>query len=122
MPKIIIFGSELAASTRRGAELSGDPLRQNQLGITFQINHEGSVSLAKLARETGIRRFVRAVTKLEWRPVENARSATPLGRAPLPQSDGDGVREALLVAHRHSAVNVVLKINRLFTLHSSPRT
>ena len=40
------------------AELSNDPLGQNNPQVTFQINHLGSVALAQLARERGIRRFV----------------------------------------------------------------
>jgi len=40
------------------AELSNDPLGQNDPEITFQINHKGSVRLAELARKAGIRRFV----------------------------------------------------------------
>jgi nucleoside-diphosphate-sugar epimerase len=42
------------------AELSNDPLGQNNPEVTFQINHEGSVRLAQLAREVGVRRFVYA--------------------------------------------------------------
>jgi len=40
------------------AELSNDPLGQNNPAVTFQINHQGSVSLAQKARAMGIRRFV----------------------------------------------------------------
>ena len=40
------------------AELSNDPLGQNNPEVTHQINHRGSVALARLAREAGIRRFV----------------------------------------------------------------
>jgi len=40
------------------AELSNDPLGENRPEITHQINHEGSVHLAKLARRAGVRRFV----------------------------------------------------------------
>ena len=40
------------------AELSNDPLGENNPKVTFRINHEGSVRLAKLAREAGVRRFV----------------------------------------------------------------
>jgi nucleoside-diphosphate-sugar epimerase len=39
------------------AELSNDPLGQNDPKITFEINHLGSVRLADLARKAGIRRF-----------------------------------------------------------------
>ena len=42
------------------AELSNDPLGQNNPEITFKINHEGSVRIAKAAREAGVRRFVYA--------------------------------------------------------------
>jgi nucleoside-diphosphate-sugar epimerase len=40
------------------AELSNDPLGQNNPAITHQINHRGSVTIAEAAREIGIRRFV----------------------------------------------------------------
>jgi nucleoside-diphosphate-sugar epimerase len=40
------------------AELSNDPLGQNNPQVTHQINHEGSVALAEAARKMGIRRFV----------------------------------------------------------------
>lgn len=42
------------------AELSNDPLGQNRPEITFNINHEGSVRIARAAREAGVRRFVYA--------------------------------------------------------------
>jgi nucleoside-diphosphate-sugar epimerase len=42
------------------AELSNDPLGQNDPKVTFEINHQGSVQLAELARKAGIRRFVYA--------------------------------------------------------------
>lgn len=42
------------------AELSNDPLGQNRPEITFKINHEGSVHIARCAREAGVRRFVYA--------------------------------------------------------------
>lgn len=40
------------------AELSNDPLGQNNPAVTRSINHEGSVLLAEKARAVGIRRFV----------------------------------------------------------------
>lgn len=40
------------------AELSNDPLGQNDPGITLEINHKGSVRLAGIARKAGIKRFV----------------------------------------------------------------
>ena len=40
------------------AELSNDPLGQNNPEVTHKINHHGSVNLANLARRVGIRRFV----------------------------------------------------------------
>lgn len=40
------------------AELSNDPTGQLAPHITYEINHQGSVRLAKLAKEAGIRRFV----------------------------------------------------------------
>lgn len=40
------------------AELSNDPLGENNPDVTFDINHRGSVRLAKLARDAGVSRFV----------------------------------------------------------------
>jgi nucleoside-diphosphate-sugar epimerase len=40
------------------AELSNDPVGQLNPTITYQINHEGSVHLATLAKRVGIERFV----------------------------------------------------------------
>lgn len=40
------------------AELSNDPLGQNNPAVTHKINHEGSVQLAQTARSQGVRRFV----------------------------------------------------------------
>jgi nucleoside-diphosphate-sugar epimerase len=40
------------------AELSNDPLGQNNPEVTYKINHEGSVRIAKLCKEVGIERFV----------------------------------------------------------------
>jgi nucleoside-diphosphate-sugar epimerase len=42
------------------AELSNDPLGANRPEITFKINHEGSVRIAKAAKQAGVRRFVYA--------------------------------------------------------------
>ncbi len=42
------------------AELSNDPLGQLNPKITYKINHEGSVGLAKLCKQAGIKRFVYA--------------------------------------------------------------
>lgn len=40
------------------AELSNDPAGQLSPDITYQINHQGSVHLATLAKAAGVRRFV----------------------------------------------------------------
>jgi len=40
------------------AELSNDPLGENNPEVTFKINHLGSVRLARLAKEAGVPRFV----------------------------------------------------------------
>lgn len=40
------------------AELSNDPLGQQNPGLTFEINHQGSVKLANLARKAGVKRFI----------------------------------------------------------------
>jgi nucleoside-diphosphate-sugar epimerase len=42
------------------AELSNDPLGENRPEITYQINHQGSVELARKAKTAGVRRFVYA--------------------------------------------------------------
>src|SRR5215831_8652672 len=42
------------------AELSNDPLGENRPEVTYRINHEGSVRIAKLAKEAGVKRFVYA--------------------------------------------------------------
>jgi nucleoside-diphosphate-sugar epimerase len=42
------------------AELSNDPLGQNNPEVTFNINHHGSVRVAQLAKEAGVPRFVYA--------------------------------------------------------------
>lgn len=42
------------------AELSNDPLGKLNPEITFKINHQGSVRLARLCKEAGIKRFVYA--------------------------------------------------------------
>jgi nucleoside-diphosphate-sugar epimerase len=40
------------------AELSNDPLGQLAPKITYEINHRGSIRLADLARQAGVKRFV----------------------------------------------------------------
>jgi len=40
------------------AELSNDPTGQLAPNITYEINHQGSVHLATLAKQAGVRRFV----------------------------------------------------------------
>jgi nucleoside-diphosphate-sugar epimerase len=40
------------------AELSNDPLGENDPELTFEINHLASVRLATLAKEAGVKRFV----------------------------------------------------------------
>lgn len=42
------------------AELSNDPLGEHRPEVTFEINHQGSVRIAKAAREAGVKRFVYA--------------------------------------------------------------
>jgi nucleoside-diphosphate-sugar epimerase len=42
------------------AELSNDPLGKNNPNVTFEINHQGSVRLAQLAKQAGVGRFVYA--------------------------------------------------------------
>lgn len=40
------------------AELSNDPIGQQDPALTFQINHGGSLIVAKSAKEAGVKRFV----------------------------------------------------------------
>jgi nucleoside-diphosphate-sugar epimerase len=42
------------------AELSNDPLGANRPEVTLQINHEGSVRIARLAKSAGVKRFIYA--------------------------------------------------------------
>ena len=42
------------------AELSNDPIGENDPGLTMEINHKGSVGLARKAREAGVARFIQA--------------------------------------------------------------
>lgn len=42
------------------SELSNDPIGENDPGLTMEINHLGSVGLAKKAREAGVKRFIYA--------------------------------------------------------------
>jgi nucleoside-diphosphate-sugar epimerase len=42
------------------AELSNDPLGENRPEITYQINHQGSLELARKAKAAGVKRFVYA--------------------------------------------------------------
>ena len=53
-----LFASHAVDAVVHMAELSNDPLGQLAPTITFEINHAGSVQLARLAREAGVRRFV----------------------------------------------------------------
>lgn len=42
------------------SELSNDPIGENDPDLTMQINHLGSVGLAKKARDAGVKRFIYA--------------------------------------------------------------
>jgi nucleoside-diphosphate-sugar epimerase len=42
------------------AELSNDPLGENRPEVTYQINHLGSLELARKARTAGVKRFIYA--------------------------------------------------------------
>jgi nucleoside-diphosphate-sugar epimerase len=61
------------------AELSNDPLGQLAPNITFDVNHKGTVRLADLARENGVKRFVYmsscSVYGVATEPVVNELSA-----------------------------------------------
>lgn len=40
------------------AELSNDPVGENDPKVTYQINHEGTVNLANCAKKAGVNRFI----------------------------------------------------------------
>lgn len=40
------------------AELSNDPVGENDPSLTFEINHEGTKKLARLAKEAGVAKFI----------------------------------------------------------------
>lgn len=42
------------------AELSNDPIGENDPGLTMEINHKGSAALAQKARAAGVARFIQA--------------------------------------------------------------
>lgn len=42
------------------AELSNDPLGEHNPDVTFEINHQGTLKIAKAARAAGVKRFVYA--------------------------------------------------------------
>ena len=42
------------------AELSNDPIGENDPDLTMDVNHRGSVGLARMAREAGVGRFIQA--------------------------------------------------------------
>lgn len=42
------------------AELSNDPLGENNPSVTYKINHEGSVNIARMAKAAGVKRFIYA--------------------------------------------------------------
>lgn len=42
------------------AELSNDPIGENDPDLTMDVNHRGSVGLARMAREAGVSRFIQA--------------------------------------------------------------
>jgi nucleoside-diphosphate-sugar epimerase len=55
-----VTGDDLAGcdAVAHLAELSNDPLGQNNPEVTHKVNHRASVNLAELARQAGIGRFV----------------------------------------------------------------
>ena len=71
------------------AELSNDPLGQQNPGLSFQINHEGSVRLANLARKAGIKRFVYMSSCSVYGVAEGDAvldETSPVNRKPLMQN------------------------------------
>lgn len=53
------------------AELSNDPLGQLAPHITYDINHKGSIHLAQMAKQAGVRRFVYMSSCSVYGVVEN---------------------------------------------------
>ena len=72
------------------AELSNDPLGQLNPTITYKINHEGSVHLAKLCKRVGIERFVYTSScsrSTVWaRTIGRRRSPSQTRRRPTPNA------------------------------------
>lgn len=60
------------------AELSNDPLGENDPELTFRINHQASLRLATLAREAGVRRFVYTSSCSVYGAAEGSGSMTEL--------------------------------------------
>lgn len=63
------------------AELSNDPLGENDPELTFQINHQASVRLAALAKAAGVTRFVYTSSCSVYGLAEGTRPMTE--RSPL---------------------------------------
>ncbi|WP_424930068.1 NAD-dependent epimerase/dehydratase family protein [Amaricoccus tamworthensis] len=42
------------------AELSNDPIGENDPDLTMDVNHRGSTNLARMARDAGVKRFIQA--------------------------------------------------------------
>ena len=61
------------------AELSNDPIGENDPELTMSINHKGSVGLGRMAREAGVARFIQAPRRTA---ITSARPSWPMGRPP----------------------------------------
>jgi nucleoside-diphosphate-sugar epimerase len=60
------------------AELSNDPLGENNPELTFQINHRASVRLAELAKAAGVKRFVYTSSCSVYGVADDSRPMTEL--------------------------------------------
>jgi nucleoside-diphosphate-sugar epimerase len=60
------------------AELSNDPLGENDPELTFQINHQASVRLAELAKAAGVKRFVYTSSCSVYGVADDSRPMTEL--------------------------------------------
>lgn len=60
------------------AELSNDPLGENVPELTYEINHQASVRLAKMARDAGVTRFIYTSSCSVYGVAEGSEAMTEL--------------------------------------------